>query len=1463
MHPSPSSGPLFSFIPPPLPSLSQLKEDALAKALLAAFQVDPSTAKGKDVLGWRYSARSVPGGGGGGAAGEPGGGGTGGERSLASGGRSTAGLLADRVRTVLFAIDCDPANDRLLTVGQVNEHLDALAAAPGTTAAKGAALAALIKRASSPRTAFYLVQIILMRLKAGVYDSAVLKAWHPAAQALWNTTSSLKRVCDDLKDPRAAWSGPGAGPPRIELGAPAQPFMARTAPCVGGLADATAAVVAGLAKVGALGGEGGMPAWPPEVAAALASLGSAPSTSAPAPAPPPPPPPHSSLDPARAPPFYIEKKFDGYRIQLHVDRPAGTVRFWTRNAIDHGGQSNFGILGPAVAAQVRPARVVLDGELSVWRLSRRAEEPFNLLRPAWNAAGDASLGLGDSHFCGAEEAASAATADPDWTPPALADLVLLYAPFDVLWLAEAGGCTAHLPLPARKALLAAVVGRLPPGTVGVEVGVEHAPVAGGGGGGGGGGSGSGSRTGARTRMLGRLEPLLAGEPFMCDSAGTPVPHPACLAGSTPADIEAAYRSADERGEEGIVVKGAAAAWSPGERDGGWVKMKPEYERLHEVDALVVGFNYGTGHRGGLASEYVCALLDERPPARDPATGLLPHRPPGAPLPRFATFVRVGTGFTMLERERLDACLQELKAPREGGAEAAGGRHFPPWLRVAGTASEAADQWVADPTHPRTPVLALKADVRVTQTRSYAVGLGLRHVTIARLQEDRCWADIPVARDFLETIRQQKGLLGRSRERGGGGGGDVGGAPAAAALPPRPLARPRGTVPDHLRPTAGLTPAPDGPLAGKSVHVIDRLWGGHYGSAPACQAAVARLGGRWVAGLTPASAVDFVLAADPSAAGGGGVDAIGASLYRAAIAGGPRHPGRDVLDVAWLAECEAAVEHAAAAAAGGGGGMEVDGEARPVHHPALLVAPAPRHYLHLARTSTGAAARAPGDIAAEAHALPDPDRWGDPRTQPSTPADMRAVLSRFMAGVPLTRRDVLGEEGAGGDALIAPGTPDADEAVSAGLAALRPQWPVGTAPLPDTRLRGVAAASAVLPRPPVPAPPKHAPYLAHRAARTVAAAEARTDALARQAAETGLVARGGWCVREAAAWGAGAGAAGAAAPLTHLLVVRPPGMPRDAWPDPASAVLEAVWSVGAAAGLARLRAALAAGLLQVVGEEWVEGGGGGGAAHAAPPGRPGRRHPFPGLPPAGSDAGWPWDRFSVAPVAIGDGPVLGHVGPAAGSVRRRRADGGGGLQPRAACGGGARPRGAAGAAPPRRRWGSPPQPSGGTTLTAPAPTPLPPGTNIFTSLLDGPLSQSGGGRGSRSGGAEAMAARAPQPPPPPPSAPPAPVAAAGPPQHPFSGMMEAMGLPQLPPPPPPAWRVASQRAAAAAAAAGRPSQRPPSQAPALVAVAPPPEPDVRPTHHYPDGAFTAGMPHGWTLAEFRKLPQEEMERLMRM
>ena len=66
-------------------------------------------------------------------------------------------------------------------------------------------------------------------------------------------------------------------------------------------------------------------------------------------------------------------------------------------------------------------------------------------------------------------------------------------------------------------------------------------------------------------------------------------------------------------EEGIMVKMPESAYKPNTRKGGWYKIKPEYVNnlMDELDVLVVGGNFGVGHRSGMMSHFLCALADRK------------------------------------------------------------------------------------------------------------------------------------------------------------------------------------------------------------------------------------------------------------------------------------------------------------------------------------------------------------------------------------------------------------------------------------------------------------------------------------------------------------------------------------------------------------------------------------------------------------------------------------------------------------------------------------------------------------------------------------------------------------------------------------------------------------------------------------------------------------------------------------
>jgi DNA ligase-1 len=74
------------------------------------------------------------------------------------------------------------------------------------------------------------------------------------------------------------------------------------------------------------------------------------------------------------------------------------------------------------------------------------------------------------------------------------------------------------------------------------------------------------------------------------------------------EIEAAFNSARERGHEGLIIKDAAGAYTPGRRGLGWIKLKKAFATL---DCVVVAAEYGHGRRKDVLSDYTFAVREER------------------------------------------------------------------------------------------------------------------------------------------------------------------------------------------------------------------------------------------------------------------------------------------------------------------------------------------------------------------------------------------------------------------------------------------------------------------------------------------------------------------------------------------------------------------------------------------------------------------------------------------------------------------------------------------------------------------------------------------------------------------------------------------------------------------------------------------------------------------------------------
>lgn len=75
------------------------------------------------------------------------------------------------------------------------------------------------------------------------------------------------------------------------------------------------------------------------------------------------------------------------------------------------------------------------------------------------------------------------------------------------------------------------------------------------------------------------------------------------------DIDPALRKIIAEGSEGLVLKNPQSIYRLNSRNDDWMKVKPEYMTGfgESLDCLIVGGYYGSGHRGGNLSSFLCGL----------------------------------------------------------------------------------------------------------------------------------------------------------------------------------------------------------------------------------------------------------------------------------------------------------------------------------------------------------------------------------------------------------------------------------------------------------------------------------------------------------------------------------------------------------------------------------------------------------------------------------------------------------------------------------------------------------------------------------------------------------------------------------------------------------------------------------------------------------------------------------------
>ncbi|MCJ1269275.1 DNA ligase (ATP) [Lobaria immixta] len=208
--------------------------------------------------------------------------------------------------------------------------------------------------------------------------------------------------------------------------------------------------------------------------------------------------------------------------------------------------------------------------------------------------------------------------------------------------------------------------------------------------------------------------------------------------TTSSEVETSLRKIVDAGSEGLVLKNPRSPYRLNERNDNWMKVKPEYmtEFGESLDCIVVGGYYGSGHRGGRLSSFMCGLrVDEN----DVQNGANPMK--------CLSFFKVGGGFAATDyasiRHHTDGKWRDWNPKR------------PPvdFLELAGgpLQFERPDVWIrAD----ESVVLSVKA-ASVTDTDKFRTLVTLRFPRFKRLRLDRDWTSALSVSGFNELQKNVK------------------------------------------------------------------------------------------------------------------------------------------------------------------------------------------------------------------------------------------------------------------------------------------------------------------------------------------------------------------------------------------------------------------------------------------------------------------------------------------------------------------------------------------------------------------------------------------------------------------------------------------------------------------------------------------------------------------------------------
>ncbi|KAI0017540.1 DNA ligase [Xylariomycetidae sp. FL0641] len=211
--------------------------------------------------------------------------------------------------------------------------------------------------------------------------------------------------------------------------------------------------------------------------------------------------------------------------------------------------------------------------------------------------------------------------------------------------------------------------------------------------------------------------------------------------TSPDNIEPMLRKIVSDASEGLVIKNPNSMYRVDERHNDWMKVKPEYMTSYgeQVDVVVIGGYYGSGHRGGALSSFLCGL---RVTEDDIRAGANPEK--------CYSFMKVGGGYRAEDLAEIQQLTEgrwhdwDLRKPPSKYIQLAGGERGQ---------VEKPDVWIRP---SESIVIEVKA-TSIEESTSFASNYTFRFPRFRKLRTDLSW-DSSLDYQQFEDIRL------RTRER---------------------------------------------------------------------------------------------------------------------------------------------------------------------------------------------------------------------------------------------------------------------------------------------------------------------------------------------------------------------------------------------------------------------------------------------------------------------------------------------------------------------------------------------------------------------------------------------------------------------------------------------------------------------------------------------------------------------------